>query len=73
MSQMSQSNVKSARYALRMRQLQEERAIQQREIDMEKRALAIEREILKTKYELLEQKYRKKIILQALGDIRKES
>ncbi|XP_062701069.1 uncharacterized protein LOC115260805 isoform X1 [Aedes albopictus] len=58
--QSSLSSRKSARFALRMRQIDEDRAIQQRQIELEKRALALERKILAEKYRLLEQKIRKK-------------
>ncbi|XP_062713928.1 LOW QUALITY PROTEIN: uncharacterized protein LOC109405403 [Aedes albopictus] len=50
----------SARLALRLRQINEERAIQQREIEMERRAFAFERKVLNEKYRLLEQQIQRK-------------
>lgn len=50
----------SARLALQLRQIHEERAIQQRAIEIESRAFALERKILEEKYKLLEQQIRMK-------------
>lgn len=55
----------SDRIALRLRLLDDEREIQQREIEMEKRALALERKILSEKYRLLELQIQQKSILRS--------
>ncbi|XP_029722507.2 uncharacterized protein LOC115263351 isoform X2 [Aedes albopictus] len=56
MSPVSATGGKPARILLRLQQLQEkERAIQQREIDLERRMLALEQKALQEKYRLLEQ------------------
>nr|XP_029714421.1 uncharacterized protein LOC109409272 [Aedes albopictus] len=56
----SQISKESARLALQLRQIHEERAIQQRAIEIERRAFALERKILEEKYKLLEQQIRMK-------------
>lgn len=46
---------KSARVALRLKLLEEERAIQQRELEAEMKALQLERKAIREKYKLLEE------------------
>ncbi|XP_062698531.1 uncharacterized protein LOC134284166 [Aedes albopictus] len=55
MSQVSTTDSKPARALIRLKQLQEERAIQQREIALEMRILALEQKAMEEKYRLLEQ------------------
>lgn len=54
---------KSALIALKLKQLEEERAIQQRALEAEKRALALERKAMEAKYRLLKEQLEKKITL----------
>ncbi|XP_055548828.1 uncharacterized protein LOC129732209 [Wyeomyia smithii] len=54
-SVISSSSSKSARIGLRIQQLEEERAIQQRELEAERKALEQERKAIQEKYRLLEE------------------
>lgn len=54
-SVLSMNSSKSARVALRLKLLEEERAIQQRELEAEMKALQLERKAIREKYKLLEE------------------
>ncbi|XP_062714491.1 uncharacterized protein LOC134291147 isoform X1 [Aedes albopictus] len=62
MEVLSTRSSKTARLALRLQQLEEERAIELRKIEVERRALALEREAMHAKYRLLQRQASNKAV-----------